>query len=258
MKVRIITGLIGGIFIALVTYLGGALFDIVYYAIACIGVYEIARLLSNRNKFSYEVMINCVLAFVLYFIGYFIKLKSINLILFTYILFNLILYATNSKITLKRLLTALFAGIYVVLFIYHMILLNHSKNIYIWLVYIVSFGTDTFAYFTGVFWGKHKLCPHISPKKTIEGAIGGIVGCTIITLIFFHFLGINNFFSIIIFSIFASIFSILGDLLASAIKREFKVKDYGTLLPGHGGIMDRFDSLLFIAPVVYYFVTYLI
>jgi phosphatidate cytidylyltransferase len=134
-----------------------------------------------------------------------------------------------------------------------MMLLNNSE--FVWLVYIIAFGSDTFAYFTGKFFGKNKLYPEVSPNKTIEGAIGGIIGSTILSIIYFNYLSINKYFYIIIFSVSASIFSMAGDLTASKIKREFGIKDFGYLLPGHGGIMDRFDSVLFVAPAVYYFIT---
>lgn len=256
MKVRIITGVFWGSIIALVTYLGGILFELVYLGITCIAIYEITKLLQENKIISYEAIVNYILAIVMFFAGYFFDTTSIGLVLLLYVSINFILYVTIQNITLTRLSQALFVGLYVVLFMYHMIMLNNTK--YIWLVYIIAFGTDTFAYFVGVFFGKHKLCPHVSPKKTVEGAIGGVLGCTIITVIYFKVLGINNILYTIIFSMFVSAFSIIGDLLASKIKREHGIKDYGNFLPGHGGILDRFDSLLFVAPVVYYFVNYFI
>jgi len=256
MKVRIITGVFWGLIIALVTYLGGVLFDLVYLAITCIAIYEITRLLQSSKKLSYEAIVNYVLAIALFFARYFFDTTSVGFVLLIYVSFNFILFVTNQDISLARLSQTLFVGLYVVLFMYHMIMLNNTK--FVWLVYIIAFGTDTFAYFVGVFFGKHKLCPHVSPKKTVEGAIGGIVGCTILTIIYFKVLGINNFLYTIIFSIFVSAFSMIGDLLASKIKREHGIKDFGNFLPGHGGILDRFDSLLFVAPVVYYFVNYFI
>ena len=135
---------------------------------------------------------------------------------------------------------------------YHMMLMNNSK--FVWLVYIIAFGSDTFAYFTGKFFGKNKLYPEVSPNKTVEGAIGGIIGSTVLSVIYFNYLSINKYFYIIIFSVSASVFSMAGDLTASKIKREYGIKDFGKFLPGHGGIMDRFDSVLFVAPAVYYFV----
>ncbi len=256
MKVRIITGVFWGSIIAIVTYLGGVLFELVYLGITCIAIYEITKLLQSRKKLSYEAIVNYILAIAMYFAGYFFDTTSVGFVLLIYVSINFILFVTNQNITLARLSQTLFVGLYVVLFMYHMIMLNNTK--FVWLVYIIAFGTDTFAYFVGVFFGKHKLCPHVSPKKTVEGAIGGIVGCTILTVIYFKVLGINNFLYTIIFSIFVSAFSMIGDLLASKIKREHGIKDFGNFLPGHGGILDRFDSLLFVAPVVYYFVNYFI
>ncbi|QSX06553.1 phosphatidate cytidylyltransferase [Sedimentibacter sp. zth1] len=256
MKKRIITGIVGGLIIALVTYIGGLLFDAVYLLIAAIGVHELSKLFRNNEKFPYEASINYLLILTLYLVGYFVEFSSFNFIILIYVLANFIFYVTNKDITLTRLANTLFVGLYVVMFMYYMIKLNNTP--YVWLVYLISFGTDTFAYFTGVFIGKHKLCPNISPKKTIEGAIGGIIGSTILCIIFFEILGIKNLLPIIIFNVFASILSMFGDLLASKIKREHSVKDFGNFLPGHGGILDRFDSVLFVAPVVYYFVTYFI
>lgn len=256
MRARIVTGALGGLLIATVTYLGGILFDLVYLAITLIAIYELTKLLQSEKNFSYEAIVNYILAAALFFAGYFFDTTSVGFVILIYVSVNFILFVTNQNITLSRLSQTLFIGMYVVLFMYHMIMLNNTR--FVWLVYIIAFGTDTFAYFTGVFFGKHKLCPKVSPKKTVEGAIGGIAGCVILTVIYFKVLGINNILYTIIFSIFVSAFSIIGDLLASKIKREHGIKDFGNFLPGHGGILDRFDSLLFVAPVVYYFVNYFI
>jgi len=118
--------------------------------------------------------------------------------------------------------------------------------------------TDTCAYFAGVKLGKHKLCPKISPKKTVEGAIGGIVGTAVLNTcfallfnaFFLHEVKVNVW-AIALFSVPLSIVSMIGDLTASIYKRNFGEKDYGKLFPGHGGVMDRFDSLVFVAPAIY-------
>jgi phosphatidate cytidylyltransferase len=259
MKIRIITGVLGGLLVGAVTYFGGALFDLLYLIITFLAIYEITKLLQAKEIFSYEATLNYLLAIPLFFSGYFFDKTSIGFVLLLYVSFNFVLFVTYPKITLVRLAQTLFIGMYVVLFMYHMIMLNNMPDRkYLWLVYIISFGTDTFAYFAGVFFGKHKLCPNVSPKKTVEGAIGGILGCLGLTITFFKYFGINISIYTIIFSIFVSAFSMVGDLLASKIKREHNVKDFGSILPGHGGILDRFDSLLFVAPVVYYFVNYFI
>ena len=121
------------------------------------------------------------------------------------------------------------------------------------LPFVIAFGSDTGAYFTGMLLGKHKLAPHISPKKTIEGAVGGAVtgalcafayGCLLQKLGF----GVNQI-SLTGFGLVGSLVSQLGDLTFSAFKRQYAIKDYGKILPGHGGVLDRFDSIYYLAPL---------
>ncbi len=127
------------------------------------------------------------------------------------------------------------------------------------LIFICAWGCDTFAYFSGRFWGKHKLIPKVSPKKTVEGAIGGIVGSALLCAVYLVISGqwgnteaVNSTLIItgIAVGIAGGALSQLGDLTASAIKRDGGIKDFGKIFPGHGGFMDRFDSVIFIAPVV--------
>ena len=129
--------------------------------------------------------------------------------------------------------------------------LNLGNTNDIWLIYIISWGTDTFAYLVGVLFGKHKLCPNISPKKTIEGAIGGILGSVILLNIFNIYIFKYNPIFINLVAIFSSIIAQIGDLFASKIKREANIKDFGNLISGHGGVLDRFDSIVFLTPVIY-------
>ena len=129
----------------------------------------------------------------------------------------------------------------------------------VWLIFISSWGSDTFAYLTGMLFGKHKLVPNLSPKKTVEGAIGGIIGSMLLgaiyTYIVFNKLTDDIYMSSVRVSIgcgVGSIISMIGDLTASGIKRNYDVKDYGNIIPGHGGILDRFDSVIFTAPALYF------
>lgn len=138
---------------------------------------------------------------------------------------------------------------------------NYTENHGLFLILFAMFCawmTDVMAYFVGSFCGKHKLCPNISPKKTVEGAIGGVVGCVISTVIlyavFTNFIfenNANNYLGVILMTVPLSIISMCGDLTASVIKRNFGIKDFGKLIPGHGGIMDRFDSLIFVLVAFY-------
>lgn len=134
--------------------------------------------------------------------------------------------------------------------------INNQSGIY-YLLLLLNFSSvcDMGAYFTGVTIGKHKLCPNISPKKTVEGAIGGIVSSMVVTVILT--ICFNKAMLVpIIFTIPLCILGMIGDLFASSIKRSVGLKDYGALIPGHGGIMDRMDSIIMIAPAVYLLMTF--
>lgn len=145
---------------------------------------------------------------------------------------------------------------YVVFFSYHVLLVEQTGeySLLVWLIVLTAFGTDIMAYFTGVFLGKHKLCPKISPKKTIEGSVGGILGSMILCGLFSWFIIPRLLTHCLIIGLLGGIVSQFGDLTASIFKRKMGIKDYGNLIPGHGGILDRFDSVLFTAPMVYYYI----
>lgn len=152
---------------------------------------------------------------------------------------------------------------YITVFLAHIILINSQKygNAVIWLVFLGAWGTDTVAYFAGRFFGKHKLIEKVSPKKTVEGAIGGSLGAVIIYVVYGLILSkigfCVNYVNLIITAVFVSVISQFGDLIASCIKRENNIKDYGYIIPGHGGILDRFDSVILVSPFVFYLGMYL-
>jgi phosphatidate cytidylyltransferase len=121
------------------------------------------------------------------------------------------------------------------------------------LPFVIAFSSDTGAYFAGTFLGKHKLVPHISPKKTVEGAVGGVTAGALSALLFGLILRAAGFganlLSLAVFGIIGSVVAQLGDLTFSAFKRQYSIKDYGNILPGHGGVLDRFDSIYYLAPL---------
>lgn len=129
------------------------------------------------------------------------------------------------------------------------------------LTFICAWSCDTFAYFTGRFLGKHKLIPHVSPNKTVEGSVGGVIGAMVICIV--YLLIVKNVFDTnmlqwsnvvvegAVYGLVGGVLSQLGDLIASAIKRDTGIKDFGWIFPGHGGFMDRFDSVMFIAPIMF-------
>ena len=143
--------------------------------------------------------------------------------------------------------------VYIPFFTYHMVLIDMTDySLFIWIVVIAAFGSDIFAYFTGFFLGKHKMAPNLSPKKTIEGAAGGLVGSSLLAWLFGFIFMREMALVCLVLGLVGGAAGMAGDLTASMFKRKMGIKDYGKLIPGHGGIMDRFDSVIFVAPVVYY------
>ncbi|MCT4507963.1 MAG: phosphatidate cytidylyltransferase [Tepidibacter sp.] len=148
--------------------------------------------------------------------------------------------------------------IYIPYLLNHIILISKFSNYnYIYLIFVIAWMTDTFAYFSGYFFGKHKLIPKVSPKKTIEGSIGGVIGSSLSCIVFGYIFGFDLIHMGII-GLIGSMIAQIGDLFASSIKRFLEVKDYGKLIPGHGGILDRFDSIILTAPFVYYYIYFCI
>ena len=150
--------------------------------------------------------------------------------------------------------------VYVGFFFYHLAAIGmlDGYSIFVWMVMITAFVTDTCAYFSGVFFGKHKMTPVISPKKTWEGAVGGVIGTIIVSGIFGFVFMRPLLVDCMVIGLLGAVISMFGDLTASIFKRKMGIKDYGTLIPGHGGILDRFDSVLFTAPVIYYYIVLVI
>ncbi|SDF39761.1 phosphatidate cytidylyltransferase [Sporolituus thermophilus] len=175
---------------------------------------------------------------------------------------------SSSSFTIADASFTFFGIAYVGLTFSHIILLRFADNftsynvgnvtlpagaVYLWLAFVGTWANDTFAYFVGTKFGQNKLCPAISPYKTWEGAIGGIIGSLLGTAILGSLFQIPLFHGLII-GLLAGIAAPLGDLAESAIKRYTGVKDSGRLLPGHGGVLDRFDSIMFAVPTVYYYI----
>ena len=148
------------------------------------------------------------------------------------------------------------ASLYIGFFTSHIYLterLDGGHSPMVWLIFITAFGTDIMAYFGGYFLGKHKLSPELSPKKTVEGAVSGVLGSAVLSGLFALFFIKSHVWHCVLLGIISSAVAQLGDLTASSFKRKMGIKDYGNLIPGHGGIMDRFDSVIFTAPFIYYF-----
>ncbi|HHY23961.1 MAG TPA: phosphatidate cytidylyltransferase [Clostridiaceae bacterium] len=156
-------------------------------------------------------------------------------------------------------------GILYVVFMFLFIVLTRGLKdgaFFTWIIFIGAWATDTFAYFGGVTLGKRKLIPAVSPNKTVEGSISGVIGAVAALCLYGFLVGRNisyvPYFHYIIMGILCGIISQVGDLTASTIKRYTKIKDYGNIIPGHGGVLDRFDSVLLVAPTIYFYIYYIV
>lgn len=166
--------------------------------------------------------------------------------------------ASNMKYNIKDIAITFFGICYIVIFLMYIPIIREMENgrITIWYVFFAAWGTDIFAYVIGKRFGKHKFSK-ISPNKSIEGSVAGTIGAMVIMLIYTFvcntYLGMNfNYIYVAIIAIILSLVGQLGDLAASSIKRYTGIKDFSNLIPGHGGILDRIDSVIFIAPFAYF------
>lgn len=182
---------------------------------------------------------------------------------------NLFAYVlTFPKFQAQQVAAATFAFLYAPVMLSTVYLTRElPEGIYlVWLILISSWGCDTCAYVVGVLIGKKKIFPHLSPKKSLEGCIGGVAGAMLIGGLYAYFFVSSKMqmqdavviWSIVLISGVGAVMSMVGDLAASAIKRNHGIKDYGNLIPGHGGVMDRFDSMIVTAPMVYFLAVFLL
>jgi phosphatidate cytidylyltransferase len=182
-------------------------------------------------------------------------------LLLAFVVFMAVYVMTYPKYHAQQIMEAYFCLLYAPVMLSSIYLTREmaegSGFYFVWLIFIGSWVCDTCAYFFGTVFGKHKLAPELSPKKSIEGALGGIAGAVAAGALYGYLVvsplmdeGQSTMFFALAGGI-AAVISQIGDLAASAIKRNYDLKDYGTLIPGHGGVMDRFDSVIFTAPVIY-------
>lgn len=177
----------------------------------------------------------------------------------------------HGKVGFKELFSVSFVSVFITLFMSYIPRLSIDMGMrYAAFIFIIAWGSDTFAYFCGTFFGKHKLIPKVSPKKTVEGSVGALVAVMLLCMLYTFIMGecgyaiggvepgAAGYVKVGLLGALTAALSQLGDLAASAVKRDSGIKDYGKIFPGHGGFMDRFDSVIFIAPVVYYYCMHII
>ncbi len=257
-----ITAIIGIPLAILLVGLGNPTLKYTIMIIALIGIYEFFDKLSKTYRPIKPVgYIGIILYYI--FLDYFTVHYNMFIALLLIALLILVV-VKYPKYSIADVALTLFATIYIGGLLSFVVLIRQHtyESFWIWILVISAWGCDTFAYLTGVLIGKHKLAVKLSPKKTIEGSIGGILGATFLAFLYMRFYMWYNHiplqqYTIILIVIISTIISQIGDLAASAIKRTLDIKDFGDILPGHGGILDRFDSLLIAAPSLYICITLL-
>lgn len=256
MKTRIISGIVMGAIVAAVLVVGYLWAPVVItLAVAALAAAAVYELLHNAAGIKSKAVIigACVYAALAIVGGAFLHFEGVVTATVLYCVYAVVMVLVNhkefdlGKIAVVYALPVPFA----VAFYFLQCIINAHDGIY-YLLLLFNFACicDMGAYFVGVTMGKHKLCPEISPKKTVEGAIGGIVSSVIITLVI-SLLFKKFSIAVLILTIPLCVLGMIGDLFASAIKRSVGLKDYSNLIPGHGGIMDRLDSIIMIAPTMF-------
>lgn len=259
MKQRIITGVIAAALFIPFVIIGGIPFTLLVYLMATIGFHELLKM-KGRSLWSIPGLISLLALYafmmpkdwaeqVFQWTGY----AKVEIAFLAVILLLIHTVVVKNSFTFDDAAFAILGTLYVGIGFLYLIETRDASLAYLVYALLVVWFTDSGAYFTGRKIGKRKLWPEISPNKTIEGFIGGIIWAIGIAVIFDYFVDLNQpIYLLIIVTVIASVFGQMGDLVESALKRHFNVKDSGKILPGHGGILDRFDSILFVMPLLHF------
>ena len=265
MKQRVISGAVLVVILAITLYFGGIVTCGLMALVSLVGNMELLRVYGVNKKTPGIV---CYLATVLYYIAIYLdRMDIIVPMMVIYLLVMLAVYVlTFPTYSDKQIMAAFMDFFYVSVMLSFVYLIRNKEHglVLVLLIFVSSWINDTCAYFVGRALGKHKMAPVLSPKKSIEGLIGGIVGAgvfgAVFGILFDKYVDTMNY-APLLFAVVGAVGAlpaVIGDLAASAIKRNNDIKDYGKLIPGHGGILDRFDSIIFTAPIIYYLLVYLL
>ncbi|MEG1720169.1 MAG: phosphatidate cytidylyltransferase [Pseudoflavonifractor sp.] len=235
------------------------LLPIMIALLSMIAIYEAVwstGFLKHSRICAYSMLLAGVIPFWVYYDGR--PLPALCGLFFYVVLLFSEAIASHKQVTLEKMGGAFFLSVMIPFFLSSFLRIRLMGDLWSYLIilpFIAAFLSDACALFAGLAFGKHKLAPSLSPKKTVEGAVGGLVGATLSMLIYgailqFGFQLQVNYLFLGIYGILGSAVSQLGDLSFSYIKREYGVKDFGNIFPGHGGVLDRFDSVIFCAPLI--------
>ncbi|MDD6667678.1 MAG: phosphatidate cytidylyltransferase [Lachnospiraceae bacterium] len=264
-RTRLLSGIVLVALALLLIITGGKVLLASTCAISLIGLMELYRVFDIHKK---PVGILGYIFTVFYYLDLNFKfLPNLEILVIAFLILLLACFVlTFPKYHSRQIMAAFFGVFYVSImlsFIYQTRMIPNGKYI-VWLIFLCSWGCDTCAYCVGRLFGKHKMAPVLSPKKSVEGAIGGVAGAFLLTIIYSLIfrtqmqIGSREIIVLGIISAIGALISMIGDLAASAIKRNYDIKDYGRLIPGHGGILDRFDSVIITAPIIYFLAVYLV
>lgn len=268
-KTRLISGIVLVIILAVALILGGNILWCLTLLISLVGMFELNRVLHNeKNILGMISYLMCILYYICLMAGetkLWLLIADNNyyeIVSLTLLICIMAVYVFGfSKFKAVDVCMTYFGFFYVAVmlsFIYKIRMVEDVGIYIVWLVFICSWVCDTCAYCVGMLVGKHKLAPKLSPKKSVEGSLGGIAGSVFVGAIYgfalqsFLTTEMNPAVMFALIGAAGAVISQIGDLAASAIKRNYQVKDYGTLIPGHGGILDRFDSVIATAPIIYF------
>ena len=254
-KTRLISGILLVIAALLTIISGGYVLFFTLLCISLIGMQELYKAMGVHGESTELLEIIGYLGAILYYVSLLLGFESYGLmtVLVSLILLMFVYVFTYPKYNAHQIMSAFFGVVYVAVMLSFIFLTRNlpEGKFIVWLIFLCSWGCDTCAYCVGMLIGKHKMAPVLSPKKSVEGGIGGVAGAALLGAIYAAAIKGPMVEYAVICGIGALI-SMVGDLAASAIKRNQGIKDYGKLIPGHGGILDRFDSVIFTAPVIYY------
>ena len=263
MKTRVITAVVMvAVMVPFFIFSQTVAFPILMALLGAVGIYEMSSCIGSKNQYVPTILTVTVglgMPFLARYCtaGLFGYLFIIAFCVIALCMICAVFSGESFGADKAAILSAM--AIYIAFGFSSLVLLHDLKNgIYVFIIpFVVSWMTDTFAYFCGMLFGKHKLIPAVSPKKTVEGAVGGTVFAVSLSLLYGFIAGKLSgaepqYLSIAIIATVTSILSQCGDLIMSLIKRKYGIKDYGKIFPGHGGVLDRFDSIIMTAPVIYF------
>ncbi|WP_117169679.1 phosphatidate cytidylyltransferase [Paraliobacillus sediminis] len=249
MMQRVITAIIAILLFFPFVFIGGWPFYIIMFVIGSIGLLELLHM-KKMTKYPIPTAFTLILLWTLLF-DFNIDKSEVTLIIVLLLLGYTVL--VKNKFTFEDAGFLVLSALYIGLGFYYFIETQQAGLEFIFYAIVIILATDTGAYFFGRAFGKKKLWPEISPNKTIEGALGGILLACVVAVVFQLIAPVHaSMLVVLLVTIFASMFGQVGDLVESAFKRYYNVKDSGKILPGHGGILDRFDSWLFVFPFLHF------